>query len=206
MAQNSFLPSRPRLISACLMIVLGLVIGAAALYFKSATSKSFGTALIGGPFTMLNHKGETVTDKTYLGSYTLVFFGFSNCGDVCPTELQVMAQALGSLGSDAEKIIPLFVTVDPERDTPQVLLAYLANFDARLQGLTGSAEQLAAIAKAYHIFYKKVPNPSNPNDYEMDHPSILYLMGPDGKFVKHFAYTTDANSLGAELKKVLQGS
>jgi cytochrome oxidase Cu insertion factor (SCO1/SenC/PrrC family) len=203
MQNNSLLPSRQKLIFACVMIVLALVMAAVGLSLNSGGPNSTGTALIGGPFTLVNQKGETVNEKTYAGQYTLVFFGFTSCKDVCPTELQVMTAALNELGAEADQVTPLFVTVDPDRDTVDVMKTYVSAFHPRLQGLTGSAAQVAGIAKAYHIFYAKVPNPADPADYEMDHASIIYLMGPDGKFLKHFVYTTDAKALAEGLKKVL---
>jgi cytochrome oxidase Cu insertion factor (SCO1/SenC/PrrC family) len=203
MQNNSLLPSRQKLIFACVMTILALVMAAIGLSLNSGGPNSKGAALIGGPFTMVNQKGETVTEKTFDGQYTLIFFGFTSCKDVCPTELQVMTAALNDLGADADKITPIFVTVDPDRDTVEVMKSYISAFHPRLQGLTGTAAQIATIAKAYHIFYAKVPNPSDPADYEMDHASIIYVMGPDGKFLKHFSYTTDVKALSEGLKKVL---
>ena len=205
MVQNSsLLPSRPKLILAAALILLSVLIAALALTTLKPAQMGSGTALIGGPFTMMNDKGETVTEKTYAGKYKLLFFGFTNCGDVCPTELQVMAAAFTEMGALSDNITPIFVTVDPERDTTKVMAEYVKNFHPRLVGLTGTPEQIAAFAKIYHIYYQKVPDPKNPADYEMDHSSILYLMGPDGKFIKHFPYTTDAKGLAEALKKVLQ--
>lgn len=205
MVQNSsLLPSRPKLILAAGLILLSVLIAALALTTLKPAQMGSGTALIGGPFTMMNDKGETVTEKTYAGKYMLLFFGFTNCGDVCPTELQVMAAAFTEMGALSDNITPIFVTVDPERDTPKIMADYIKNFHPRLVGLTGTPEQIAAFAKIYHIYYQKVPDPKNPADYEMDHSSILYLMGPDGKFIKHFPYTTDAKGLAEALKKVLQ--
>ncbi len=203
MQNSSLLPSRPKLIFASTMIILAVVAAVLSLTLRSDGPKGSGTALIGGPFTMVNQKGETVSDKTYAGKYTLVFFGFTFCKDVCPTELQVMTAAFAQMGADADKITPIFVSVDPDRDTPDVMATYVSNFDKRLQGLTGSPEQVAVMARAYHVFYKKVPNPDDPKDYEMDHSSILYVMGPDGKFLKHFTYSTDAKALAEDLEKVL---
>jgi cytochrome oxidase Cu insertion factor (SCO1/SenC/PrrC family) len=203
MEKNSLLPSRPKLIFASVMIILAVIVAALALTLRIDGPSGSGTALIGGPFTMVNQKGEIVTDKTYAGQYTLVFFGFTFCPDVCPTELQVITAALNQMGADAEKITPLFVTVDPERDTRDVMANYVASFHPRLQGLTGTPEQVAAMAKAYHIYYQKVPDPKNPKNYEMDHSAIIYLMGPDGKFLKHFTYSTDAKALSEALQKVL---
>ena len=204
MQNSSLLPSRPKLILAAGLILLSVIIAAVMLTTLKPEQMGSGTALIGGPFTMVNEKGETVTEKTYAGKYMLLFFGFTNCGDVCPTELQVMAAAFTEMGALSDTITPIFVSIDPERDSPQVMADYVKNFHPRLQGLTGTPDQVAAFAKIYHIFYQKVPNPKDPADYEMDHSSILYLMGPDGKFIKHFTYTTDAKGLAEALKKVLQ--
>lgn len=206
MENSPLLPSRPKLVAAAMTILAALAIAALALtQLPSNGSIGSGTALIGGPFTMLNQKGEAVTDKDFKGRYTLYFFGFTHCQDVCPTELQIMAAAFKELGPDAAKITPVFVSIDPERDTPKVMSDYVINFDPRLVGLTGSPEQVAAMAKVFHVFYQKVPNPKDPNDYEMDHSAIMYLMDSAGTFVKHFPYTTDAKAMALELKKVLQG-
>ena len=200
------LPARPRMTAIIVLALAALALGAwlTLQSLKDESTRGAGTALIGGPFTMINQKGETVTEKSFLGHYTLYFFGFTSCPDVCPTELQVLTAALKELGTDADRITPVFVSIDPERDTPQVMATYIANFDPRLQGLTGTPQQVATMAKAFHVFYQKVPDPKNPKDYEMDHSSILYVMAPDGTFAKHFTYTTDAKSMAADLKKLLE--
>ena len=206
MLDSKLLPSRPKLIVAAIMIIAAFAVAALALTQWPAKGPiGSGTALIGGPFTMINQKGETVTDKNFEGRYTIYFFGYTFCPDVCPTELQVLTAALKELGSDAAKITPVFVTIDPERDTPKIIGEYVANFDPRFVGLSGTPEQLAVMARAFHVYYKKETDPKNAQNYDMDHPSILYLMGPDGKFAKHFPYTTDAKALALELKKVLEG-
>ncbi len=190
--------------------VLAIILALAAGYFALTNQRmdhglvSSGTALVGGPFHLTNQKGEAVTEKTYTGKFMMVFFGFSHCQDVCPTELQVMTGAMQQLGAQADQIVPIFVSIDPERDTTTVMADYVKAFDPRLQGLTGTPEQIAEIARAYHAYYKKIPNEKNPDDYEMDHTSIIYIMGPDGSFIKHFNYTTDAKALADDLKKVLK--
>ena len=161
-------------------------------------------ALVGGPFSLVDQDGRRVTEKDFLGKYMLVFFGYTYCPDICPTELQVMSAALDQLGLEADRIQPIFVSIDPARDTPEVLKAYVANFGPRLIGLTGSPEEVAAIAKAYRAYYAKAGNGSTGTDYLMDHSSIIYLMGPDGRFVKHMPYTTDAAKLATELKETLR--
>ena len=206
MSDHSHLPSRSKLIGAAIMIIAAFAVAALALtQWPSKGPIGSGTALIGGPFMMVNQKGETVTEKDFLGHYTIYFFGYTYCPDVCPTELQVLTAALKELGPEAAKITPVFVSIDPERDTPKIVGEYIENFDSRFVGLTGIPEQLAMMAKAFHIYYKKAPDPKDAKNYGMDHSSILYLMGPDGKFAKHFPYSTDAKKLALELKSVLEG-
>ncbi len=204
MAMSDKLPQRRTLLAAVLLLGLAGAMGVASLVYKPqvATTGS-GTALVGGPFTMVNQNGEAVTEKSFAGKYMLVFFGFTFCPDVCPTQLQVMTEALKQLGPEADKIAPVFVTIDPARDRPEMVKAYVENFDPRLVGLTGTDEQVAAIAQAYRVFYQKVENLKNPQDYTMDHTSIVYLMGPDGGFRKHFAYETDPAKLAAGIKQIL---
>jgi protein SCO1/2 len=143
-----------------------------------------------------------VSEKDFLGRHMLVFFGFTYCPDICPTELQVMTAALDMMGADGDRIQPVFITVDPERDTPEVMKSYVENFGPRLVGLTGSLEEITAVAKAYRVYFAKAAK-TGTDDYLMDHSSIIYLMGPDGRFLKHFTYTTDAQKLAAALKEAL---
>jgi cytochrome oxidase Cu insertion factor (SCO1/SenC/PrrC family) len=169
------------------------------------THTGSGEALVGGPFTLVDHTGKTVTDKDFHGKYMLVFFGYTYCPDVCPTELQVMMAALDTLGSRAAEVRPVFITIDPERDTPTVMQSYVENFGPTLLGLTGTPEQIAQTAKAYRVYYAKAGK-SETSDYLMDHSSIIYLMGPDGRFVKHFTYTTDAATLADGIAKAITAS
>jgi cytochrome oxidase Cu insertion factor (SCO1/SenC/PrrC family) len=194
---------KPSVIFGMATLLLALLLGSYALLSNRDTGGGSGTALVGGPFTMVNHKGETVTEKDFLGKPMLVFFGFTFCPDVCPTELQVIAQALDQLGEVGKDIQPIFVSIDPERDTPTVMAAYVANFGPRFVGLTGTAEQVAGMAGSYRVFYEKQDNKSDPKSYLMDHSSIVYLMGADGKFLKHFTYTTDAKALADGLRNAL---
>ena len=133
MPDSNLLPSRPKLIAAAIMIIATFVVAALALtQWPSKGPIGSGTALIGGPFTMVNQKGETVTEKDFLGHHTLYFFGFTFCPDVCPTELQVLSAALKELGPDAIRIMPVFVSIDPERDTSKVIGEYVASFDPQI--------------------------------------------------------------------------
>ncbi|MFV0295529.1 MAG: SCO family protein [Hyphomicrobiaceae bacterium] len=167
------------------------------------SSLSVGQALIGGPFTLVNQDGKTVTDKTYRGKYMLVEFGYTFCPDVCPTGLQVISAALDEIGPKADKVVPLFISVDTERDTPKQLKQYVGSFNPRLQGLTGTPEEIAAAAKAYRVYYKKVEDPKSTAGYTYDHSALIYLMGPDGKYVTHFPYSTNPDKMAARLKEIL---
>ena len=159
-------------------------------------------AVIGGPFTLVDHTGKTVTEEDYGGRFMLIYFGFTYCPDACPTTLTTMGEALDIIGPAADKIVPLLISVDPERDTPEQLAMYVRHFHPSLLGLTGTADQVAQAAKAYRVYYAKVKEKgSDEDDYTMDHTSIVYLMGPDGTFRAHFA--GHATSPEAMAKRIL---
>jgi cytochrome oxidase Cu insertion factor (SCO1/SenC/PrrC family) len=162
-----------------------------------------GKALIGGAFTLTDNTGKRVTDQDFHGKYTLVFFGFTSCPDICPAGLQLIAGALQKLGTKAQLITPIFISVDPQRDTPEKLAAYVKNFDPKLVGLTGTPEEIAAVAKAYKVYYAKVPSKERPDDYTMDHTSIIYVMDPKGEFVTHFTPSTSVDDMAAKLDKIV---
>ena len=162
-----------------------------------------GKALIGGAFTLTDNTGKRVTDQDFHGKYMLVFFGFTSCPDICPAGLQLIAGALQKLGTKAQLITPIFISVDPQRDTPEKLAAYVKNFDPRLVGLTGTPEEIAAVAKAYKVYYAKAPSKERPDDYTMDHTSIIYVMDPKGEFVTHFTPSTSVDGMAAKLDKIV---
>ena len=135
---------------------------------------------IGGPFTLIDHNGRTVTENEFAGRPTLVFFGFTSCPDVCPTALWNVTELLRQVGDDARDLRVLFISVDPERDTPAKMKDYVSNFDARVVGLTGTLEQVAASAKAYRAYFKKVVQEGG--NYTMDHTATVYMMDRNGKF------------------------
>ena len=151
---------------------------------SSITDGTASGAKIGGPFVLVNGDGQTVTDQTFRGKWMLVYFGYTFCPDVCPTTLNNFAQALVSLRGDAKDLAPIFITVDPQRDTAKVVGAYVKAFDPRFVGLTGSQTQVAAVAQEYHVYYAKQPGSGDGNDYLIDHSSFIYLMSQQGKFVK----------------------
>ena len=156
-----------------------------------------GVADVGGPFTLTAHTGERISDQAFRGKFMLVAFGFTHCPDVCPAELQVMTAALDEMGPAGERVQPLFITIDPERDTADHLAGYMAYFHPRFIGLTGTPDEIASVAKAYHVWYQKVDGDSP--DYVMDHTAIMYLMDPDGAFVQHFSFGTSADTLSEAL-------
>ena len=170
----------------------------------SINVRSVGQALVGGPFTLTDQTGKRVTDRDFRGKFMLVYFGFTNCPDVCPTALQVMAAALDKMGPSAERITPVLITVDPEHDTPALLASYVASFHPRLVGLTGSQTEIDAVAKAYRVYAKKVPDPKSTAGYTMDHSSIIYVIGPDGSYRSHFTHATAPETIADRLTAMLQ--
>jgi protein SCO1/2 len=173
---------------AAFALIAVLLVGWGAVWLRGSGMKldDLGVAMpggvsMGGPFTLVNTNGETVTDKTYRGRWMLVYFGYTYCPDVCPTELQTMVSALDRVGTLAERVVPIFVTIDPERDTPAALAEYVKLFDERLVGLTGSKDQISAATRAYRVYYARA-KAKDTTDYLMDHSSFIYLIGPDGGF------------------------
>lgn len=171
-----------------------------------------GTARVGGPFDLIDHNGRPVTEKFFRGKFMLVFFGYTRGPDICPAVLQVISAALERMGDDAKNIQPLFVTIDPARDTPGVMKKYLADFYAGMIGLTGSKKQIAEIAERYLVTYAKVVEPTMTGNqsgqsgpYGMDHSSRIYLMGRDGKFIRHFSYGTDPDKLAENIRSAIKG-
>jgi len=172
------------------MVVLILFLGS-----SSQTGRSIGSAAIGGPFTLVDDTGTAVTESTLAGKPYAIYFGYTYCPEVCPTTLLDLSNWIKKLGPDADKLNYAFVTVDPERDTPQLMHSYLSSFDKRIRGFTGTSEEIAKIAREYRVYYKKIP--TDDGSYVMDHSSIIYLMGPNGKFVTVIAYQEDdASALG----------
>ena len=158
---------------------------------------------VGGPFALTSGDGKPVTDTDFRGKYMLVYFGYTYCPDVCPTTLNAVADALDKLGPKADKIKPLFITVDPKRDTPAVVKQFAAAFGTRIEGLTGSAAQIATVAKEYRVYYAEHRTGPGPDDYTMDHSSVLYLMGPDGRFIAPIRADMPGDRMAAVLAKLV---
>jgi len=160
-----------------------------------------GTADVGGPFTLTAHTGERISDEAFRGKYMLVAFGFTHCPDVCPAQLQVMSAALDDMGPEAERIQPVFITIDPERDTAAAMKDYLSSFDPHLKGLTGNPEAVAKVLSSYRVYARKVP--LRDGDYTMDHTALVYLMDRDGKFVSPFNLKRTPQEAATDLKRHL---
>src|SRR5437667_5175930 len=156
-------------------------------------------AAIGGPFQLTDQTGQTVTEKDLVGHPTLVFFGFTHCPDVCPTELFEISEILRVMGGDADRVNAYFISVDPERDTAATMKDYLSSFDPRLKGLTGEPDAVAKAISGYRVYAKKVP--LKDGDYTMDHTALVYLMDRDGKFVAPFNLKRPPEEAAADLKR-----
>jgi protein SCO1/2 len=163
-----------------------------------------GQATVGGPFRLTDQGGKTVSDADFRGRYMLIYFGYSFCPDVCPTTLGVMTQALEKMGADSARIVPIFITVDPARDTPKVLADYMKAFGPNFVGLTGSDQEIKAVEREYRVYAVKRPlgssNGSGGN-YGMDHSSVMYLMGPNGKMVSFYDEAISPDDLAKDLKQ-----
>lgn len=164
--------------------------------------QSSGAALIGGAYALTDHKGQPVTEKSYYGKWQMVFFGFTHCPDICPTKLSTIRETLDLLGERAKLVTPIFITVDPERDTSQVMADYIGNFGEDFVGLTGSVESVRAVAKAYRVFYTKVQLEGSALGYTMDHSAYTYVMNPKGEYVTHFAYGTKPEEMAKKLTEL----
>ncbi|PWR19255.1 SCO family protein [Zavarzinia aquatilis] len=157
---------------------------------------------VGGPFSLLDENGQPVTEKSWPGKYLLVFFGFTYCPDVCPTTLAEMTEALKAMGPVADRIQPLFITVDPERDNAQAMKDYTSSFDPRITGLTGDRAQIDAVLKTYRVVALRR---GEGEDYTMDHSTLLYLMGPDGKLKQIYSHDMEPKALADGIVKLIGG-
>lgn len=161
-----------------------------------------GELSIGGPFTLVDQDGRMVTDADFRGRWLLVYFGFTYCPDICPTSLTRNSDAIDLLGKQGEKVTPVLISIDPERDTPQKMKEYVRFFHPRMVGLTGTPEQIAAAAKEYRVFYMKAPG-DQPDTYVVDHSSLTYLVDPNGKFVQFFRGEATPQEVADRLKPLL---
>ena len=196
-----------------LMFALFAAIVAAAIYVGLRTGEfagsrsapesvqSSGVALVGGPFALVDQSGGQVTEAMLLGRFTMIYFGYTFCPDVCPVTLQNMILAIEQLGRRGADVTPVLITVDPERDTVEALAEYAGHFPG-VVALTGSEEQIAAAAGAYRVYFRKGA-PDDNGAYLMDHTSLIYLMGPDGRYLSHFSHSSSVEEIVARLREVL---
>jgi len=188
-------PARRLLASLLLVAVLG---GAGIVWLAARAEDK-----IGGPFTLENARGRIVTARDFRGHYMLVYFGYTHCPDICPVTLSAIAAALSSLGPKAERVIPVFITIDPARDTPSVMGRYVARFSPRLVGLTGTASEIAKVAHEYHVYYARESAGSGTSGYAMEHSATMYLMGPNGRYLAPLAAGTPPGKLALLLARLV---
>lgn len=192
-------PQQKKLLLPIIILALGFVsLVGVALYIIAQPPDHRATANIGGPFQLTDQSGKRVSEATYKGGPMVVFFGFTHCPDVCPTTLFEMSEVLKRIPKD-KKVAALFVTVDPERDTPALLKDYLSSFDPRISGLTGTREEIDVALKAYRVFAKKVPQENG--EYTMDHSAIIYLMDKQGRFVNALNMQQAPEAVAREIQR-----
>lgn len=189
-----------------MIVALGALIGVGILFTDAPREQSgYGAAAIGGPFRLTDQHGERVTPQDFAGRHMLIFFGYTYCPDICPLTLANMTQAVDLLpDEDAAKVVPIFITVDPERDTVEHLAQYAPLFGERLVALTGTDAEVKAAARAYRVYFNKVENPEA-GDYLMDHSGFVYLMGPDGTYQTHFSYSATPEEMAETIAKTIHG-
>jgi protein SCO1/2 len=207
MKLTDVLRSRGFAIGAAAVLILVVLAAAGWLLLAPATrSMAGGEALVGGPFTLTDQRGVEVTEQDFAGRHMLIYFGYTYCPDFCPMSLANMTQALDLLPPDqAEQVVPIFITVDPERDTVEQLAEYAPLFHPRLVALTGSPEATKAAAQAYRVYFAKAGDDDS-DAYLMDHSTFIYLMGPDGKYVRHFAHNATPEEIAAAIEAAIAAS
>jgi protein SCO1 len=208
MASRPASPRTPPRFALLAIVFAGVLVIAAgvllALALRETPRGAAGTALasaIGGQFQLIDQNGKPFSDANLKGKWHLVFFGYTHCPDACPTALNEMSLALDRLGIKRDEVGVVFITVDPERDTPDVLKAYVQSFDAPVVALTGSPEAVAQAAKAYRVFYAKHPRADG--DYDMDHSAVIYVMNPEGRFTATFTPDSSADAIVQRLQKLI---
>ena len=193
-------------ITGLLVLALVLVLGIAGRgLLRDADVADTAPVDIGGPFTLVDQDGRVWTEKDLLNRISVIFFGYTYCPDVCPTKLADIGLALDQLSpAELENVLPVFITVDPDRDTRELVGEYVSYFHPKMVGLTGSFDQTDAAAKQYRAYYKYVDRVAGNEDYLVDHSSITYVMGPDGRFMRHFSYGTGPDDMAAGLRAILK--
>lgn len=196
---------RIRVLAIAGAVLVGTAIGVAvSLWFVPAGGPTLtGVAAIGGPFTLVDQGGQVRTDRDFRGRFMLITFGYTHCPDVCPLTVQAIGDTLEQLGPAADQVAGIFVSVDPQRDTPAALGDYVQSVSPRIVALTGSPAQIAAAARAYRVYYRINGDPARERNYTVDHTALLYLMDRDGRFLTHFTHQTPAATMVAAIRRVL---
>jgi protein SCO1/2 len=188
----------------CLSTLLILSIGTGFWIFKQEKSTaSQGSNLVGGTFTLTDHSGDKVTERSYPQKFKLIYFGYTYCPDICPTGMAIITEALELLGDKADAIKPLFITVDPKRDTVQTMSEYHNHFHPSFSNLTGTLNEINEVAKLFKV-YSKTSKGSDPENYLMDHSSIMYVMSPEGKYLSHFSSDTTPEQIVTFFNRTLK--
>lgn len=207
--------NKKRMIRSAIIAVVALVFsaGLAAIQIKLAPrmldqsaprpAQSVAGTKIGGPFSLIDQNGQRVNESVLAGHYNLIYFGFTYCPAICPTELQKINVTLKQLGNLAEKIQPVFITIDPERDTPAIIKPYIAQFHPRMLGLTGTVDEVAAALKAYKVYARKVDDPGL-SDYTMDHSSYIYFIAPDGTLIGMYPIDSTPSTMARDIEAALK--
>jgi protein SCO1/2 len=195
--------SRRQTMRRALLAGAGVALALVIVFMVARTSGQQAPADIGigGPFKLVDGAGKPVTERDFAGKFLLIYFGYTHCPDVCPTTLGSMAEGISKLPREAqERLVPVFITVDPERDTPPVVGAYAHAFGPSFVGLTGSASEIAKVEQEYRVYAQK--HELKGGDYAMDHSSVIYIMGPDGKFLAALDDTTQPAAMAARLEQL----
>jgi protein SCO1 len=192
--------SRLKALAAAAAVVLFAVIAYVAYGNFAGTAGEAG--VIGGPFALIDQNGKAVSDKDFRGHWLIVYFGYTHCPDACPTALNTIGEAIDQLGLKRAQVTPVFITVDPARDTVAIMKAYVASFGPEFVGLTGTEVAITAAEQAYHVYAAKHPTPNG--SYDMDHSSVLYIMDPQGGFVTNFTDEIDPATLANRLKSLIR--
>ena len=190
---------------ALLALVLGYLV-AALISPSPPLSQPTQTLSLDGSFKLIDEAGQPVTQDSYEGKFKLVYFGFTYCPDVCPMQLEVVSHALDIAKISPEWLTTLFITLDPERDTPEDMKIYTDNFHKSIIGLTGSLEQIQQAAKAYKVYFQKVADPETTGGYTVDHSSIVFLMGPDNTYKQHFTHRDSAEDIAGKITSIIKAA
>ena len=190
---------------ALLALVLGYLV-AALISPSPPLSQPTQTLSLDGSFNLIDEAGQPVTQDSYEGKFKLVYFGFTYCPDVCPMQLEVVSHALDIAKISPEWLTTLFITLDPERDTPEDMKIYTDNFHKSIIGLTGSSEQIQQAAKAYKVYFQKVADPETTGGYTVDHSSIVFLMGPDNTYKQHFTHRDSAEDIAGKITSIIKAA